>query len=94
MGNSSKLQAAYVLLRVVGPIFQDGHVRLLLDCWYLRCLVIQYAQAWGFAVIGQVRRDTALDALSVEAVVVGGQHWRGRQCSKFGYKWLYGIADQ
>src|SRR5512144_5397 len=76
VGNHSKLQAACVLLRAVGAIFQDGQVRLLLDCWYMRCKVIQYAQAWGFAVIGQVRRDTALYALP--EVVAGGQRRRGR----------------
>ena len=45
LGNSSKLQAACVLLRAVGAIFQDCHVRLLLDCWYRRCRVIPYASA-------------------------------------------------
>jgi len=78
VGNRSKLRAASVLLRAVGAIFQDCHVRVLLDCWYMRCKVIQYAQAWGFAVIGQVRRDTALYALPVEVVVVSGQRRRGR----------------
>jgi hypothetical protein len=67
-----------VLLRAVGASFQDGHVRLLLACWYRRCKVIPYAQAWGFAVLGQVRRDPALYALPVEEVVVGGQRRRGR----------------
>ena len=60
VGNRSKLRAACVLLRAVGAIFQDCHVRVLLDCWYMRRLVIQDAHAWGFAVIGQIRRDTAL----------------------------------
>lgn len=78
VGNSSKLRAACVLLRAVGAIFQDCHVRVLLDCWYMRCKVIQYAQAWGFAVIGQVRRDTALYAVPVEEVVVEGKRRRGR----------------
>ena len=78
VGNRSKLQAACVLLRAVGAIFQECQVRVLLDCWYMRCKVIQYAQAWGFAVIGQVRRDPALDALPMEGVIVGGQRRRGR----------------
>ena len=77
-GNRSKLQAACGLLRAVGAIFQDCQVRVLLDCWYMRCKVIQYAHAWGFAVIGQVRRDTALYALPMEGVVVGGKRRRGR----------------
>ena len=78
VGNRSKLRAAQVLLRAVGAILQDCQVRVLLDCWYMRCKVIQYAQAWGFAVIGQVRRDTALYALPVEVVGVSGQRRRGR----------------
>lgn len=78
VGNHSKLRAAWVLLRAVGAIFQDCHVRVLLDCWYMRCTVIQYAQAWGFAVIGQVRRDTALYALPVEVAAGGGPRRRGR----------------
>ena len=77
-GNSSKLRAACVLLRAVGAIFQDCQVRVLLDCWYMRCWVIRYAQSWGFAVIGQVRRDTALYALPVEEVTVTGRRRRGR----------------
>ena len=78
VGNRSKLRAAQVLLRAVGAILQDCQVRVLLDCWYMRCKVIQYAQAWGFAVIGQVRRDTALYALPVEVVGGSGQRRRGR----------------
>src|SRR5512147_2077765 len=70
VGNRSKLRAACVLLRAVGAIVQDSQVRVLLDCWYMRCRVIQYAQAWGCAVIDQVRRDTALYALP-KVVMVG-----------------------
>ncbi len=86
VGNRSKLQAACVLLRAVGAIFQDCHVRVLLDCGYMRCKVIQYAHAWGFAVIGQGRRDTALYALPVAGVVVGGQRRRGRP-RRYGLKY-------
>jgi hypothetical protein len=85
VGNRSKLGAACVLLRAVGAIFQDCHVRVLLDCWYMRRRVIQYAQAWGFAMIGQVRRDTALYALP-EVVVVGSQRRRGRR-RRYGLKY-------
>lgn len=53
-------------------------MRVLVDCWSMRCKVSQDAHAWGFAVIGQVRRDTALYALPLEAVLVGGQRRRGR----------------
>ena len=85
VGNRSKLQAACVLLRAVGAIFQDCQVRVLLDCWYMRCRVIQYAHAWGLAVIGQVRRDTALYAIP-EVVVVRGQRRRGRP-RRYGLKY-------
>lgn len=53
-----KLTTAKVLLRVVRGIFGNG--RLLLDAWYMRASVIDYALAEGLAVIGQVRRDLAL----------------------------------
>lgn len=59
-GNTSKLRTAQVLLRVVGAIFPPYRVRVLFDCWYMRRWLIQYVQAWGFAVIGRVRQDTAL----------------------------------
>lgn len=85
VGNRSKLRAACVLLRAVGAIFQDCHVRVLLDCWYMRRQVIQYVHAWGFAVIGQVRRDTALYALP-EVVVVGDRRRRGRP-RRYGLKY-------
>lgn len=85
VGNHSKLQAACVLLRAVGAIFQECRVRVLFDCWYMRRLVIHYAQAWGFAVIGQVRRDTALYAIP-EVVVVGGPRRRGRP-RRYGLKY-------
>ena len=78
VGNTTQLRAAWVLLRAVGASFQDGHGRVLLACGYRRCKVIPYAQAWDFAVIGQVRRDTALDALPVEEGVIGGKRRRGR----------------
>lgn len=78
VGNTNKLCSACVLLRAVGAIFQDCQVRVLLDCWYMRCKVIHYAHAWDFAVIGQVRRDTALYALPVVEVTAGGKRRRGR----------------
>jgi hypothetical protein len=86
VGNRSKLRAACVLLRAVGAIFQDCQVRVLLDGRYIRCRVIQYAQAWGFAVVGQVRRDTALYAFPMEVVVAGGQRRRGRP-RRYGLKY-------
>src|SRR5512144_625952 len=77
VGHRRKLRAAWVLLRAVGAIFPDGHVRVLLDCWYMRRQGIQYAQAWVFAVSGPVRRDTALYALP-KVVMVGDRRQRGR----------------
>ena len=59
-GNHGKLVTARVLLRVVRGIF--GAPRLLLDAWYMRAPVINYALAEGMAVIGQARRDLALYA--------------------------------
>jgi len=78
VGHGSKLRSACVLLRAVGVIFQDLQVRVLLDCWYMRAAVIQYAQAWGFAVVGQVRRDTALFAVPA-AVATSRRRGRPRQ---------------
>lgn len=62
-GNSSKLRSACVLIRALRPVFSEVRVRLLLDCWYMRRLVIEYALSWEVQVIGQVRHDTALYAL-------------------------------
>jgi hypothetical protein len=59
-GNHGKLTTSRVLLRVVRGLF--GKPRLLLDAWYMRASVINYALAEGMAVIGQVRKDLALYA--------------------------------
>jgi hypothetical protein len=59
-GNSGKLVAARTMLRVVAPLFQELQTYLLMDSWYMRCKLITYAIEQGFAVIGQVRKDTAL----------------------------------
>lgn len=59
-GNSGKLVAAQTLLRVVAPLFQELQTYLLMDSWYMRCKLITYAMEQGLAVIGQVRKDTAL----------------------------------
>ncbi len=57
-GNHGKLTTARVLLRVVRGLFGRG--RLLLDSWFMRASVIEFALAEGLAVIGQVRKDLAL----------------------------------
>lgn len=56
-----------MLIRTLGWVFAGLHVRVLLDSGYMRRVVIEYALAWGFQVLGQVRRDTALYALPVPA---------------------------
>lgn len=59
-GNSSKLTAAQVLLRVVAPVFENKKVIVLLDSWYMRWPLIRFLLGHNFHAIGQVRRDTAL----------------------------------
>src|SRR4051795_11195601 len=52
--NRGKLRSAGLLLRLL------GHVRLLLDAWFMRAWLIHRALAAGHTVIGCVRRDLAL----------------------------------
>jgi hypothetical protein len=59
-GNGTKLQAAKTLIRAVLPVFDGLRVRLLLDSWYMRGILLLAALKAGFQVIGQVRKDTAL----------------------------------
>lgn len=59
-GNTSKLTAAKVLLRVVAPILDNRKVIVLLDSWYMRRTLICFLRKLNFQVIGQVRKDTAL----------------------------------
>ena len=56
--NRGKLKSAGLLLRLLGQ--RLGHVRLLLDAWFMRAWLIQRALAAGHTVIGCVRRDLAL----------------------------------
>jgi len=60
-GNAGKIALARTLLRVVGD--RLGPLCLLLDAWYMRASLIQAALRRGHAVVGQVRRDTALFGL-------------------------------
>lgn len=59
-GNGNKLTAAKTLLRVIQPVFDGLCVRLLLDSWYMRGILLRAALGAGLQVIGQVRKDTAL----------------------------------
>ena len=59
-GNSGKLVAAKTLLRVARPLFQGRMVTLLTDSCYMRKSLLTPAQAMGYQIIGQIRKDTAL----------------------------------
>jgi hypothetical protein len=60
-GHAGKIALAEALLRAVSD--RLGPLCLLLDAWYMRRPLIQAALRRGHAVIGQVRRDTALFGL-------------------------------
>jgi hypothetical protein len=60
-GNTSKLDAARNLLRVIAPVFSGkGEVFTLVDSWYMKWPYLSYVIQLGFQAIGQVRQDTAL----------------------------------
>jgi len=59
-GNGGKLVAAKTLLRVARRLFRERLVTLLVDSWYMRRSLLLPAQAMGYQVIGQGRKDTAL----------------------------------
>jgi len=79
-GNTSKLDAAKVLLRSVLPVLNHTKVCLLMDSWYMRGSLILYAIQKNVHVIGQVRIDTAL----YDNPVLTGKRGRPR---KFGDKY-------
>jgi DDE superfamily endonuclease len=58
LGHAGKIALAKGLLRAVGD--RLGPLCLLLDAWYMRASLIRAALRRGHAVVGQVRRDTAL----------------------------------
>ena len=64
-GNSSKLDAAKVLLRVIAPVFVEKKVITLVDSWFMKWPYLSYVLHLGFHAIGQVRRDTALFGIPV-----------------------------
>ena len=59
-GNGGKLVAAKTLIRTCRSVFTTQIVTLLVDSWYMRKTLVLPAQAMGYQVIGQVRKDTAL----------------------------------
>ena len=59
-GNSSKLDAARTLLRVIASVFTGKKVFTLVDSWYMKWPYLRFVLDLGFQAIGQVRRDTAL----------------------------------
>ena len=56
--NPGGLRSARLLLRLLGT--RLGHVRVLLDAWFMRGWLILGTAADGHTVIGRVRRDLAL----------------------------------
>ena len=64
-GNTSKLDAAKTLTRVIAPVFAGQKTFVLMDSWYMKWPLLSYLLASGFHAIGQVRRDTALHDLPV-----------------------------
>ncbi len=79
-GNSSKLDAANLLLKVIAPVFvSQQSIFTLVDSWYMKWPYLSSALKLGFHTIGQVRRDTALYDMPVNT---GG---RGRP-RKYGKK--------
>src|SRR5512135_1225543 len=57
-GKGSKLTTARLMMRLLGD--RLGHVRVLLDAWYMRRELVLPVIAAGHRVIGRVRKDTAL----------------------------------
>ncbi|MCD6346979.1 MAG: transposase [Bacteroidales bacterium] len=58
--NSSKLDAAKLMIRAIALEFVNEKVTLLTDSWYICGTLIKYVLNHNFQVIGQVRKDTAL----------------------------------
>jgi hypothetical protein len=62
-GNTTKLDAAKALLRVIAPVFAKKRVITLVDSWFMKWPYLKYVLDLGFNAIGQVRRDTVLFGL-------------------------------
>ena len=66
--NTSKLDAARTLLRVIAPVFSgEKNVFTLVDSWYMKWPYLRFVLSLGFHAIGQVRRDTALYDIPVRS---------------------------
>lgn len=59
-GNSGKLVAAVTLLRSVSGMFAGKKTYVLTDAWFMKWPFIEQVLAYGFHVIGQIRKDTVL----------------------------------
>jgi len=65
-GNSTKLDAAKLLLQVIAPVFTgQKRVVTLVDSWFMKWPYLECVLSLGFHAIGQVRYDTALFGLPV-----------------------------
>jgi hypothetical protein len=60
MRHTAGIMAYCVLLRALRRYLNTGY--LLLDSWFMKGKLVQYALAQGLQVIGQVRHDTVLYA--------------------------------
>lgn len=79
-GNTSKLQAAKTLLRVIAPVFAGQEKKktfCLVDSWFMKWPFLKYVLELGFHAIGQVRKDTALYGIPI----VTGKRGRPRKYS-------------
>jgi hypothetical protein len=65
-GNTSKLDAAKTLIRVIAPVFANKKTFVLMDSWYMKWPLLSYLLKHNFTAIGQVRKDTALHDLPVK----------------------------
>lgn len=65
-GNTSKLDAAKTLIRVIIPVFSGKNTFVLMDSWYMKWPFLSYLLEKGFSAIGQVRKDTALHDFPVK----------------------------
>jgi hypothetical protein len=58
-GNSTKLDAARLLLRLVRRWLPCQHILVLLDAWYMKGPLLKDLRHQDISFLGQVRRDTA-----------------------------------
>lgn len=86
-GNTSKLDAAKTLIRVIAPVFSGKKTFVLMDSWYMKWPFLSYLIKRGLIAIGQVRKDTALYDLPIKT---GG---KGRP-AKYGKKYTGEIVAE